>query len=467
MKTHTPFPLSQRGATLIFSVLFVSACGAQTAPEESGALRQILDRLDRLERQNRELTEEVRALRKDLAASRAPSVSSPETPPSGAASAPDLAERVEVQERRVEEQAQTKVESSQHLPLRITGMALFNAFANSRFNGSQEMPVVAPDSGGNFSGGATLRQTIIGLDFQGPEVLGGGKIHGFINMDFFGGSGEPYDSLFRIRTAGLEINWANTSVMFGQDKPLIAPREPNSLAQVGISPLTGAGNLWLWQPQMRVEQRFHLSQSTTFRAQAGVFETREDYGYVPPQFAHSLEQARPAVQGRFSLAHSLDDERRIEIGSGFDASTTRVAGAAVPSRVFSLDWFANPWRKLEFSGSFFRGQNLANLGGVGQGFAIVSLNNVIPVPAAGGWAQLSLLLTPRLTLNLFGGEQDNRGGDLGWSAVANNQSYAANLMLRLAPNVITSFEAGQVRTDYVGSGKRLNNRYDLAVAYLF
>jgi hypothetical protein len=286
-------------------------------------------------------------------------------------------------------------------------------------------------------------------------------------MDFFGGSGEPYDSLFRIRTAGLEINWENTSVTFGQDKPLIAPREPNSLAQVGLSPLTGAGNLWIWQPQMRVEQRFHLDDRTSFRAQVGVFGTREEYGYVPPAYVASLQNQRPALQGRFSLAHNLDDERRIEVGAGFDASTTHVAGATVPSRVFAFDWFVNPWRKLEFSGTFFRGQNIANLGGIGQGFTIVTYANVIPVHAAGGWAQLSFLIAPRLTLNLFGGQQDNRNRDLRYYGVDKNQAYAANLMYRLAPNVILSLETGQVRTTYLGVGNRLANHHDLGFAYLF
>ena len=37
------------------------------------------------------------------------------------------------------------------------------------------------------------------------------------------------------------IDWNNTSLMLGQDKPIISPRDPDSLAQVGFSPLTGAG----------------------------------------------------------------------------------------------------------------------------------------------------------------------------------------------------------------------------------
>ena len=40
-----------------------------------------------------------------------------------------------------------------------------------------------------------------------------------------------------LRTAP-SLDWANTSIMFGQDKPIISPRDPDSLAQVGYSPLT-------------------------------------------------------------------------------------------------------------------------------------------------------------------------------------------------------------------------------------
>jgi hypothetical protein len=440
---------------------------AQTAPDDAGTLRQILERLDRLEQQNRDLSEEVRALRKDLALARStPAAETVKVAPPEPATA-DLAEKMDVQDHRLDEQAQTKVESSQHFPIRITGMALFNAFTNSSANGGPGEPVVVPVQGGALSGGASLRQTVLGLDFRGPEIFGGGSIHGFINMDFFGASGDPYGGSFRIRTAGIAFNWANTTIMFGQDKPLIAPREPNSLAQVWVAPLTGAGNLWVWQPQARVEQRFHFNERTTIRAQAGVFETREAYGYTPSPYAYSSQMARPAAQGRVSVAYGLDDDRRIEIGTGFDASNTNVAGTTVPTRVFALDWLAQPWRKLEFSGAFFRGENVTNLGGIGTGFTIMYSEYVVPVQADGGWQQISFLATPRLTFNLFGGEQQNRGSDLAWGQVAKNQAYGANLMYRIAPNVIASFEAEQARTNYLSTTNRLNNHYDLGIAYLF
>jgi len=468
MQIHHRFLPRWLSATFVSLIAFSPAAIGQAPPENLPALEQILNRLDRLEKENQQLAQEIRALRSELARVH----ELPGNPPAEAANAaaarpPDLDERMEVQERRLDEQAQTKVESSQHFPVRITGMALFNAFLNSHPNDGLVVPVTAPATHTALTGGATLRQTILGLDFRGPEIFDGGKIHGFVNMEFFGGEGEPYNSLVRLRTAGIEVNWENTTVMFGQDKPLISPREPNSLAQVGLSPLTGAGNLWLWQPQARVEQRLHLDARTTFRAQAGVFATREEYGYVPPPYSSSFESVRPALQGRFSLAHSLDDERRIEIGLGFDASSSQVTGVGVPARVFAVDGFANPWRKLEFSGAYFRGSNLTNLGGVGQGFTIVKYGDVIPVHADGGWAQMSILATPRLTFNLFGGEQDNRERDLQSSGLGRNRSYAANLMYRLAPNVILSLETGQVRTEWLDKGNRLGNYYDFGFAYLF
>jgi len=86
-------------------------------------------------------------------------------------------------------------------------------------------------------------------------------------------------------------------------------------------------------------------------------------------YASSLQNVRPALQGRFRWRTIWMTSAASEVDLA-STSTTHVAGATVPSRVFAFDWFANPWRKLEFSGGFFAGHNLANLGGIGQGFTI-------------------------------------------------------------------------------------------------
>ena len=77
--------------------------------QERGDLQQILDRLDRLERENHALADEVRALRSDLGLSRAPAPVQ-EAP---------VEERVAVAEQRTVELSQSKVESGQRLPLTL------------------------------------------------------------------------------------------------------------------------------------------------------------------------------------------------------------------------------------------------------------------------------------------------------------------------------------------------------------
>ncbi|MCE5310652.1 MAG: hypothetical protein LLG20_23685 [Acidobacteriales bacterium] len=439
-------------AALAFSTLLPAE-----SPEPAD-LRQILDRLQRLEQANQELREEVRALKAELAA---------RSGKTGDAAAP-VEEKVAVLENRVEEQAQTKVESSQRLPVRLTGMVLFNSFLNSTNNGGAQYPTVAVP-GYDRNAGGSMRQTTIGLNYGPSPAVLGGKISGSVVMDFWGGTGQPLDQLVRLRTGIIAIDWTTRRVAAGLDKPIFSPREPTSLAQVGVSPLTGAGNLWLWIPQVRFEQDVHLSGTSSLRAQIGVVQTRENYaqtsapGYKPPDVA----SARPGLEGRFQFGHGSD--RRVEIAPGFHFSTSHVAYKSVPSRLFSLDWFVRPLTSIEFSGAFFDGQNVAPLGagGAGPGFAAFLGTDVRPVHSTGGWGQLTYRLNQRLSFNFFSGQHDNRDFDLQSGMVSKNMLFGGNFFLRLAPNVILSFESSQVRTNRIGASTVLNNHYDLALAYLF
>jgi hypothetical protein len=424
--------------------------GAQT-PD----LNRILERLDRLERENRELAAEVATLRERLDGTGATA------PPATAAEVP-VTERIQIEERRTDELSQTKVETAQKFPLRITGMALFNAYLNSRQSGGFEYPAVASAPGPRASG-ATFRQTVLGLEFRGPTTFAGGNVHGSVYMDFFAGGNNP---TLRIRTASLEIDWKSRSVMVGIEKPIFNPREPASLAQVGISPMTGTGNLWLWLPQARVEQDFRFGRSG-LRVQAGILQTRENLPYPGAVLPGPLEAARPAAEGRLEIFHNFDDERRIEIASGFHTSTTHAGPISVPSRIYSIDWFANPWRRVELSGAFYTGKNVGMLGnGYGQGFYTYG-QDLDPVPSIGGWAQLTVHTLPRVDIHLFNGQQDDKNRDLNTGLIGKNLIYGGNLFYRLAPNVQLGLEWTQLRTRYIGQGLRINNHYDLALAYSF
>ncbi len=468
MRTIVRIPVSLCGAlhgccaaACALVTLSVFPASAQTQTE----MQQVLQRLDRLEEQNRVLVEEIRNLRQELAAGRA-------APAPATAAQPSVEERVEVQENRTAELAQSKVEASQHFPVRLTGMVLFNAFLNSHGSGGDGYPTFAVP-GGEPSGGGTLRQSIIGLDYTGPRSIGGGRLSGSLRLDLYGGSGDALDQVVRLRTATVALDWKTRGFLAGVDKPIISPREPESLAQVGASPLSGAGNLWLWIPQARFHQDLSLGDETGVRAQVGVVQTHEVSGrpaspYGPgSQSPMYVEPARPGVEARVEFFHGAS--RRVEIAGGIHHSATHAIGASIPSDVYTLDWLARPWEPLEFTGAFYTGQNVAPLGtgGIRQGFIALDEGRAVPVHGRGGWGQLKWRATQRLWFNLFSGQQDDRDSDLTAYGIGKNLVFGANVFCRIAPNVLASFEASQARTRYLKSGTLLNNHYDFGLAYLF
>jgi len=283
-------------------------------------------------------------------------------------------------------------------------------------------------------------------------------------MDFFAGGASQE---MRLRTASIEVDWKTRSIMAGLEKPIFNPREPSSLAQVGISPMTGTGNLWLWLPQVRLEQDLRIARATGVRAQVGVLQTREGIPYTGSSFTGPLEPARPALEGRFEFFHNFDDDRKLEIAPGFHTSRTHAGGFSIPSSLFSLDWFYNPWRRLEFTGAFYNGQNVAPLGnGIQQGYIIYG-GYAHAVDSIGGWGQVTLHAVKRLDLHFFSGQQDDSNYDLEAGRIGKNLMYGGNLYYRLAPNVLVGLEASQLRTVVIGQGVRINNHYDLAIGYLF
>ena len=432
-------PLSSRSGPARLSMALLAGlwllAPVTARAQSSSELRQVLERLQRLEEANRELAAQVQALRSELGAARQREAG------------PALAdEKLSVLENRVEEQAQTKVESSQRFPIRLTGMALFNAFLNSRDSGGARYPTAA-EAGYGRTGGATLRQSVIGLEYRGPETVWGGKVHGSLLLDLYGGSGQSLDQLVRLRTASVTIDWKQRSFLAGMEKPMIAPREPNSLAQVGVSPLTGAGNLWLWMPQVRFEQGVQFAGQSGLRAQIAVVQTHEQYLSTTGGYTPNVEPARPGLEGRFEF--HAGSQRRIEIAPGFHTSTSHVNGYSVPSNLVSLDWLARPWRTLEFTGTLFSGQNVAPLGtgGAGGGFAYMRTNQVLPVHSRGGWGQLTYRTTQRLSFNLFSGQQDNRNRDL--PTGANRKEPGLRSESVLPPGSQRDFEFGDLAGAHV------------------
>ena len=405
-------------------------------------LAAILARLEKLESENRELKQEVKQLRELVEGK------------------PSVPERLDIVERRVEEQAQTKVEAPSRFPLELTGTALFQTFYNTKGANSIDVPTTAAATPGRAAGGATVRQSIIGLRYHGPQTLWGGKISGSLMMDFWDGNTEGATTPFRIRTADFTVDWASRSVSLGLMKPLISPHNPNSMAYIGITPLTSAGNLWRWQPQVRFEQR-----AGWFKGQAAVMQTNEDSTGAPANLLSS--RRRPSLELRAAAAKSFAGDRSFEIGVGTHMSESRVGSQSLPSRIVSADWLVTPLSKLTLTGTFFNGENVHHLGSLRQSFRIAANGFATTVHSTGGWAQISVAATSRITFNGFAGIHDDRDSDLNRGQNGRNRNAGANVMYRMAPNVVLTFEGLQIRSNYVGTVNRRMNRYDLSIAYLF
>ena len=89
------------------------------------------------------------------------------------------------------------------------------------------------------------------------------------------------------------------------------------------------------------------------------------------------------------------------------------------------------------------------------------------VRSRGGWAQAAVAVTGRVTVNLFAGIHDDRESDLVRGQNGRNRTGGANVMVRIAPNVVVGLESLQIRSVILGTGERRVNRYDLSLAYIF
>ena len=135
----------------------------------------------------------------------------------------------------------------------------------------------------------------------------------------------------------------------GQDKPIISPREPTSLAQVGFRRLRAPGNLWDWDPQVRLEQRFSFGDEDGVAWHRRAFiRQRRLSGPLPPQYAGTLgHSASRHRQGRVEFFHEGrrgrgESDVAWKSRRAYSGGTTHVAGTSVESEVASIDWLLRP-----------------------------------------------------------------------------------------------------------------------------
>lgn len=133
--------------------------------------------------------------------------------PTGGGEVPQAREELAA---KIEEQNQTKVESASRYKVRLSGLILMNTHMNIGAVDSTDLPGLAePCAPGQTNGdfGATLRQTLLGLEVTGPK-LAGASTSADVQMDFAGGFPEYQygvtSGLVRLRIARASLDWSNT-----------------------------------------------------------------------------------------------------------------------------------------------------------------------------------------------------------------------------------------------------------------
>ena len=213
----------------------------------SAALTATQQQIEQSQRQMQQLQQQLLELRQQMASagivSPVPSSVSSSIQPEPSPLAPDPAaataeERQQTLEAAVKLHDQTKVESNSKYPVRLTGLILFNGFLNKGVPDNTDLPAVAQrgsSTSGNGNLGAGLRQTILGIEGDGPRIAGA-STSANVNIDFFANIAyTPYGTsagVVRMRTASVNFDWANDSVQVGIVPPLISPLSPASFATV-------------------------------------------------------------------------------------------------------------------------------------------------------------------------------------------------------------------------------------------
>jgi hypothetical protein len=385
-----------------------------------------------------------------------------------------LEDSTQVLESQVRTQYQTKVESSSKYRVRISGLALFNLFANNGGVDNLDFPTYATPSntyGSRSAFGATLRQSQLGLEVFGPDVAGA-KLSGQIEFDFAGGF-PPAEvngintGIMRMRTASMRLDWSQTSVIAGQDELFISPLSPTSYASVAVPAFGYSGNLWAWTPQLRIEHTFPVRGNQNLLLQAGILDNVTG---EPTSGSHRHAQAgESSGQPAYALRTSWNKEvhgHPLSIGaSGYYSRQTWSPTWIVDGWAGAADWRFPIVSKLELSGEFYRGRGV---GGIGGGIGQTILFKAVPLSAGpaflglnstGGWSQLKFLASPKLEFNGAFGIDNPFAADIRAfeypvsyyaSVLTGNRSEMANFIYRPRSDLLFSGEYRHLHTSQVG-----------------
>jgi hypothetical protein len=485
-------------AAVFAAILCLSPLSARTQESVAekierldGQMIRVQAQLDQSERELKDLQQELSALRGDagLPAKNSPDEVAISSASQLAAAVEEVREKQDVQESQLAAQEQAKVGSESRYPVTISGMILFNGFVNTRTVDSAPTPTMAlPGPGAT---GATLRQSVLGIDVGGPHLFGA-RSRADLRVDFDGTQAvNSYMNgvgFLRLRTAHAELDWSHTKAFFSLDRPLLSPDTPTSLTAVAEPALAWSGNLWAWNPQAGVSEELPIHKSASLQMQAALIDVADPPNpysnssplpFIPPS---TSEQSRwPGIEARLSLLNPLgDNEAHVAIGGFFAPQRSSAGGTTFDSWAGTMDFHLPVFSHLDLTGSAYRGQGLGGLGGgayknfvyrVYDGEAYYrALDDV------GGWLQAKQRVNERLEFNEAIGIDNVPGYQLlpfaipgpgNYYNLARNRTFTSNVIFRPSAYLLYSIEYRHIASSFVNSPTASSDVIGVAAGYRF
>jgi len=371
---------------------------------------------------------------------------------------------VELLTSQVAELAQTRVESTSRLPVKLFGTVHAGFFTNSANPNWLDIPNLVmppPAEGSTGSMSATLRQTRVGFTIDAPRI-GSFRTSGVVALDFFGGipafQTAPVMGLPRLLVAYARIDGDRTALEVGQDHVILAPRDLTSVAAFAFPLLFRSGNLYLRAPQARVEHAF----LPRLRGIAGIVApvagdfTGTDYVFVPPALGGERSR-RPGVQARiaYETTREIDAPRLLDVGVSGHLGWERRGSVLARGWAGAVD-FAARRDLVGVAGEVFAADNADAFGGA------LGLD----ARSAGGWTELQLFPSNRISLTAGIG-LDAIQGDRRFSLPRRqNRTGYGSIIFSVTPDVRASFEYRGLET-VTGNATHTNHHFSWVLAHAF
>ena len=332
---------------------------------------------------------------------------------------------------------------------------------------------VLPEVGGEKDGQTRLaaRESRFGLSLFGPDTETW-KTTGKIEMDFYGGgNANSYNP--RLRLAYVDAaHSSGLSIRMGQDWDAFN----EVMARINnFGALADAGALGLRRPQARVTQEVKLSDSTKVVLKAAVAQTvGEDLDGAG--FDDGSDADVPSFQFNVALHQKLWAEKpaRIAFSGHYGQETLDATVSNALTAVDATDYdtwsvqgsaFLPLTKCMAVQGNVWQGANLDTYyGAIGQG---INMALGEEIEAIGGWAQLLIDPTEKISLGLGYSIDDPEDEDLSAGMRCKNEMVWVYGAYKFTAALMGIAEYSQMTTDYLEKPDATNDRVQVSMKYTF